>query len=225
MLHALVVEASPRQVWWLHGARNRREHAFAEETRALLNALPHAHGHIRYSSPDPEDRQGVDFDARGRLDSHVVEALGLPRDADFYLCGPSAFMSDLISGLKASGITAGRIHSETFGSGPSSTPGIAAAEHRPPHPPDPPDDVGPLVSFARSGLEVRFGARFASLLELCEACDVDTRWSCRTGVCHSCETALVAGRVAYRPDPIDAPADGKVLICCCRPQTDIVIDL
>jgi ferredoxin len=63
------------------------------------------------------------------------------------------------------------------------------------------------------------------LLELAEACEVPVRWSCRTGVCHTCETALVAGTVSYRPDPIDTPADGNVLICCSRPEGDVVIDL
>ena len=95
MLHALAAEASPREVWWLHGARNRREHPFAEETRALLKALAHGRSHIRYSLADPDDRQGVDFDAPGRLDMRAVEELGVPRDADFYICGPTAFMSDL----------------------------------------------------------------------------------------------------------------------------------
>ena len=54
---------------------------------------------------------------------------------------------------------------------------------------------------------------------------VPARWSCRTGVCHTCETGLVVGTVSYRPDPIDAPADGNVPICCCLPLGDIVIDL
>jgi ferredoxin len=66
---------------------------------------------------------------------------------------------------------------------------------------------------------------FHSLLELAEACDVPVRWSCRAGVCHTCETGLVAGKIGYRPDPIDAPADGNVLICCSQPQGDVVIDL
>jgi ferredoxin len=63
------------------------------------------------------------------------------------------------------------------------------------------------------------------VLELAEACDVPVRWSCRTGVCHSCETALVEGAVNYAPDPIDAPGDGNVLICCSQPRGDIVVDL
>ncbi|HKN08014.1 MAG TPA: 2Fe-2S iron-sulfur cluster-binding protein, partial [Pseudomonadota bacterium] len=100
-----------------------------------------------------------------------------------------------------------------------------SSPHGPPHPPAGPPGAGPLISFARSGLNVHWDPAFQSLLELAEACDVPTRWSCRTGVCHSCETGLVAGSVAYAPDPIAPPAEGNVLICCSRPQGDIVIDL
>jgi ferredoxin len=85
--------------------------------------------------------------------------------------------------------------------------------------------MGPLVSFARSNLSAHWGSTFNSLLELAEACDVPVRWSCRTGVCHSCETGLILGAVGYRPDPVEPPADGNVLICCSRPMGDIVIDL
>jgi ferredoxin-NADP reductase len=225
MLHALAAEASPRQVWWLYGARTGREHPFAQEARTLLKTFAHGHSHICYSSPGPEDRPGVDFDAPGRLDVRALQELGVPRDADFYICGPQAFMSDLTAGLAVWGVAARRIHTELFSSGPSRTPGVAASTRRPPHPPDGPSGAGPLVSFARSGLTIHWGSDFQSLLELAEACDVPVRWSCRTGVCHSCETGLVAGTVNYQPDPVDAPADGNVLICCSRPQGDVALDL
>ena len=225
MLHALAAARSPRESWWLYGARNGGEHPFAAETRALLKALPRSRSHICYSAPGPEDRPAVDFDAPGRLDMPVLEKLGVPRDADFYLCGPTAFMSDLTAALEAWGVAAYRIHTEIFGSGPSKTPGVAAVERRPPHLPDGPTGTGPLVSFARSNLNVRWDPAMQSVLELAEACDVPVRWSCRTGVCHSCETGLIGGTVAYRPDPVEPPANGNVLICCSRPTGDIVIDL
>lgn len=225
MLHALAAEASTRDVWWLYGTRSSREHAFADEARSLLAALPHHHSRICYSSPDPADRPNVDFDRRGRLDMHVLEQLNLPHDGDFYICGPTSFMSDLAAGLASQGIAKDRIHTEIFGAGPSSTPGIAAPPSRAPHVPAGPPGSGPTVSFARSGLDVRWSPSFQSLLELAEACDVPVRWACRTGVCHNCETGLVAGQIGYHPDPVDAPAEGNVLICCSRPQGDIVIDL
>ena len=227
ILHALAAEGSTREIWWLYGARSGREHPFAEETRSLLKGLAHGHSHIRYSAPNPEDRPGVDFDAPGRLNMQVLQELSLPRNSDFYICGPSTFMSDLTAGLAAWGVAPSCIHTEIFGAGPSITPGIAASPRRLPHVPagHPGSGSGPLVSFARSGLNVRWGPPFESLLELAEACDVPVRWSCRTGVCHTCETALVAGTVGYRPDPVDAPADGNVLICCSHPERDIAIDL
>ena len=148
----------------------------------------------------------------------MLRELGVPRIADFFICGPSAFISELTEGLKAWGIAAGHIHSELFGAGPSHNPGVVGASNRPPHLPAGPSGTGPLVSFARSGLNVRWDPAFQSLLELAEACDVPT-------VCHNCESGLVAGTVAYRPDPIDPPATGNLLICCSKPRGDVVIDL
>ena len=225
MLHALAAAASPREVWWIYGARNGGEHPFAAETRSLLEVLPRSHNHICYSAPGPADRPSVDFDTTERLGMPLLRELGVPRNADFYLCGPTAFMSELTPELPAWGVATHRIHTEIFGSGPSKTPGVAEAARRLPHLPDGPMGTGPLVSFARSGINVRWDLSIQSLLELAEACDVPVRWSCRTGVCHSCETGLIGGAVAYRPDPVEPPADGNVLICCSRPAGDIVIDL
>jgi ferredoxin len=225
MLHALAVTASTREIWWLHGTRNGREHPFAAEARKLLETLAHCHSHICYSSPDPTDRRGADFDTAGHLNLRVLEQLDVPRDGDFYICGPASFMSDLTGGLAAWGVAPAHIYTEMFGAKPSKTPGIAASPRRPPHLPAGPPGSGPMVSFARSGLNVCWGPSFRSLLELAEACDVPVRWSCRTGVCHACETGLVAGTVGYRPDPVDAPADGNVLLCCSRPEGDIAVDL
>ena len=225
MLHALAAQASTREIWWLYGTRSGREHPFAEETRGLLAALPHQHSYICYSSADAQDRPTIDFDAPGHLNMQVLRELNLPRNGDFYICGPSTFMSDLTGGLAAWGVAADHIHTEMFGAGPSMTPGIAASPRRPPHLPAGSPGTGPMVSFTRTGLNVRWGSSFQSLLELAEACDVPVRFACRTGVCHTCETGLVAGAIGYRPYPVDAPADGNVLICCSQPEGDVVIDL
>jgi ferredoxin-NADP reductase/MOSC domain-containing protein YiiM len=225
MLHALVSARSTRDIWWLHGARRRADEPFAAESRALLAELPGAHRHICYSSPGPDDVQGRDYDTAGRLSAPVLAALDLPRDADAYLCGPPAFMADISAALAAGGLQAARIRTEVFGAGPAQTPGIAPAPARRPHPPAGQPGSGPLVAFARSDLSARWDPGYASLLEFAEACDVPVRWSCRTGVCHTCETTLISGTVSYNPDPVDDPADGSVLICCSQPSGDLVLDL
>ena len=226
MLHALAAAASPRQVWWFHGARNRRSHSFAEESRGLLELLRRGRGHVRYSRPGVEDRQGLDYDAAGHLTTKVLDELGVPREGDFYLCGPTSFLNDLRTGLTAWGVASSRVHSEVFSGGPSLMPGVVGAQVRPPHQPAGAPGTGPLVSFARSGIAVRWRASDdQNLLELAEACDVPVRWSCRSGVCHNCESGLISGSVTYQPDPLDLPAEGNVLICCSRPRGDVVLDV
>src|ERR1700757_4553130 len=190
MLHALTAEQTRREIWWIYGGRNSSEHPFAAEVRELLKALPGSHSHICYSAPKPTDRPAVDFDKVGRVGAPVFEEIGVPPDGDFYICGPAAFMSGLVDGLAGRGVARDRLHTENFGSGQSMTPGIAAVRRRPPHPPAEAGEVGPLVSFTRSNLAVHWGSASHSLLELAEACDVPVRWSCRTGVCHNCETGL-----------------------------------
>ena len=225
MLQALAEEHSDREIWWLHGARSRRDHSFAAEARALTASLPNVHTHICYSHPGPTDTEGRDFDSVGRLTGPVLAELDPPRDAEAYLCGPTPFMDEVSASLAALGIDVSRIHTEPFGPAPGLTPGIAAPPARTPHPPDGRPGTGPTIEFARSNLAIPWSSDYASLLELAEACDVPVRWSCRTGVCHTCETTLIGGDVGYSPDPVEPPAEGSALICCSQPRDDIVLDL
>jgi ferredoxin-NADP reductase len=227
MLHSLAGkdENQMRQVWWCYGTRNRAEHPFADEVQRLLNSLPRSHSLIAYSKPKIGDQMGEDFDIPGRLTVEVLRPVGVPQNADFYVCGPPAFLKDIAEGLASWGVLNSRIHTESFGSESSITPGIAAGEIHPPHPPTGPSGDGPKVSFTRSGLTVPWNSRFGSLLELSEACDIPVRWSCRVGVCHTCETALIDGRVSYAPEPLDRPSAENVLICCSAPISDIELNL
>jgi ferredoxin-NADP reductase/MOSC domain-containing protein YiiM len=225
MLHALAEGHSDREIWWLHGARSSREHSFAAETVALLASLPNVRTHVYYSRPGPDDLAGRDFESAGRLTASLLAELEPPRDAEAYLCGPAPFMEEISAGLAAMGIDASRIHTEPFGPAPGLTPGIAATPARTPHPPAGKPGSGPTIEFARSNLAVPWSGDYASLLELAEACDVPVRWSCRTGVCHNCESTLIAGDLEYDPDPVEPPADGSALICCSQPRDDVVLDL
>ena len=225
MLHALAEEHSDREIWWLHGARSSRDHSFATETRTLLASLPKVRTHVYYSRPGPNDLEGRDFDSAGRLTASLLAELEPPRDAEAYLCGPTPFMEEICAGLAAMEIDASRIHTEPFGSAPGLTPGIAATSARTPHPPAGQPGNGATIEFARSNLAIPWSSDYSSLLELAEACDVPVRWSCRTGVCHNCETTLIAGNVGYRPDPVEPPANGSALICCSQPRDDVVLDL
>jgi ferredoxin-NADP reductase/MOSC domain-containing protein YiiM len=217
MAHALAAAKSPRQIWWLHTTQSSATLAFAVEVTALLDALPDAHQLVFYTRGD---------DIPTRLDRRSIATLGLPTDATAYLCGPTGFMDDMRDALTAAGLDPAHIHSELFGALPPINPGVVGAP--PPKRPHPPEGVpgsGPQVTFARSGLSVNWSPGFHTLLEFAEACDVPTRYSCRSGVCHTCATAVIEGTTAYNEPPLEEPADGAVLLCTATPGSDLVLDL
>jgi ferredoxin-NADP reductase/MOSC domain-containing protein YiiM len=224
MLHALAAERSQREIWWIYAARNRVEHSFAEESRLLLKQLSRGRSYVVYSRPAATDQPKIDFDASGHIDIAMLEKIGVSRKSDFYLCGPGAFLQNMRDGLRDWGAPAENVHTEIFGSLEASTPGMARVEHIP-HLPEGPPGSGPSVSFARSGITTAWDAKYRSLLELAEACDVPVRWSCRTGVCHTCMTGLIGGSIRYDPEPLEKAAPGNALVCCSQPDVDVILDL
>ncbi|MGH7911249.1 MAG: MOSC domain-containing protein [Candidatus Dormibacteraceae bacterium] len=220
MLHALAERRASRPVWWVQVAREPDEQVFREEVQRLLAVLPDAH-QITFFTRSDVQAPGI---VSGRPTTDKLGKLGFPTGSDAYLCGPPAFTEDVTTSLLDLGLDAGAIHSELFGTLPPVNPGLIERATVPPHQPAGIPGQGPAVTFARSGLTVRWRATDASLLEMAEACDVPTRWSCRTGVCHTCMTPIIAGAITYRPNPLEPPADGQALVCCSRPDGDLVLD-
>ena len=196
MLEALALERSERTVWWVHSARNGADHAFRGEARTHLDRLAGARSHVRYTRPEPRDR---DHDAVGRLTVPALLALGIPAEAEFRLCGPTRFVDDLTAGLTAAG--ARRIRSESFGGAPAG---------------------GPTVQFSRSGVTAVY--RSGSLLDVAEANAVPIASGCRIGACHGCRAAVVTGTVRHDPPPLEPPPSGSALLCCAVPEGDVVLD-
>jgi ferredoxin-NADP reductase/MOSC domain-containing protein YiiM len=223
MLHTLAATESLRQVWWLHAARDQSQHPFAVESQGLLDQLSNSQTRVFYSRPESAKQLPANTE-HGRVSEAAIAKLGLPRTSDVYLCGPASFMDDVSAGLVELGVEHTQIHTETFGATAALTPGIAAVAV-PPHLPIGPPGPGPQVQFTRSGITAPFGPPASSLLEFAEACDVPARWSCRTGVCHNCETALISGTVDYTLEPLEPPAPGNILLCCTQPAEPVVIDL
>jgi ferredoxin-NADP reductase/MOSC domain-containing protein YiiM len=226
MLHSLAAARSPRQTLWLHAARDRQHHPFVAEVPRLLLALPNGRSYVCYSRPGAGDKLGEDFNASGHFSRAVFDEISVPREADVYLCGPTRFMAEMKSALATLGIASERIHAEIFNGSEAMTPGVVGRATRAPHLPVDDASTGPLVSFARSGITAHWKpSAYQNILELAEACDVPVRWSCRTGVCHSCESGLVSGAVVYGPEPLEKPAEGNLLVCCSQPVCDLAIDL
>jgi ferredoxin-NADP reductase len=215
-------KSSPREVWWIHSARDGAHHPFADEVRGLIAGLSKGRAMVFYSRPSAGDRPVSNYDAEGRVDIALLRKSGMPLSGTCYLCGPTGFMETVTAALREQGVSAARIRTELFGPAAASSDGTA----RPlPHRPSGEPGSGPIITFVRSGLAVPWDGRFGSLLELAEACDVPVRWSCRSGVRHTCECGIVDGELRYSSDPIDPPREGLALICCSTPRTRVDLDL
>lgn len=220
MLYAAAKEQPQRPVWWIHSAQNKAHHSFKQALMQVAGSLQTVHSLVIYSRPGAGDERGVDYNRAGHLGLDLFKELQLPIDGWYYLCGPTRYLNDMIKALKQYEIPEERIRFELFGNFLSTDPNAPA-----PHVPAGIPGDGPGITLIKSNLSFNWNPRFGNLLEMIEACNVPANWSCRTGVCHRCETRLLSGQVSYNPKPLAAPLNGNVLICCAHPVTPVQLDL
>ncbi|KAJ5163843.1 Globin [Penicillium coprophilum] len=117
-----LVSKSPetRKVHFIHGARSESVRAFKKHISELPKQFPSIHTTFFTSHPSEGEKEGVDYDHAGRVDLSKLKDQDLFFDdakADYYICGPGKFMTDMESALKAKGVSADRIKMELFGTG------------------------------------------------------------------------------------------------------------
>ncbi|WP_432723835.1 pyridoxamine 5'-phosphate oxidase family protein [Jeongeupia wiesaeckerbachi] len=206
----------PRPVWFIHAARNGREHAFASQLRERVAQHATLRLHVRYSQADEADRPGLDYDSTGRIDADLLRSLLPLDDYDVYLCGPDAFMRQSYWALRGLGVARSRIHYEFFAQG-EPLESDASTTVAAPETPQP-------VRFADSGVNTEWQPG-VTLLDTAEASGLSPAYSCRGGLCGSCSTKLVSGTVCYPKPPSHPPRDGEALICCAMPTSPVVLAL
>lgn len=206
-----------RSVWFIHGARNSAEHAFADHVRKLADRCKLIQVHFRFSQPSPSDQAGRDYDSSGHVDIDLIRSLLPFDDYDFYLCGPPPFMHSMYEGIKSLNVSDDRIHYEFFGAG--------ASLHREAHPSfeaAAAPKVGPVpVRFARSGIEAVWEPSKGTLLDLAESEGLTPAYSCRSGICQTCSTKILSGDVQYLEPPMAPPNADEALICCSFPRREV----
>lgn len=205
-----------RHIWFVHGARDGRFHAFRDEVTVIAQQNPNLHVHFAYSRPQFED--AGHYHSTGYVDTELIRSL-VQQEAEYFLCGSPAFMQSLREGLKAVGVPESRVFFESFTKGipkvteseaPASLNGSNRAE----------------VVFAESGKTVTWQSNDRSLLEFAEANDLEPPYSCRQGICGTCMCRILEGEVEYQETPVAAINDGSVLICISQPKTSrVVLDL
>jgi len=208
----LAREGRGRDVWFIHAARNAKHHLFEEEALGIAGTNPAIRLLTAYSQPEDGDT----CHHRGRLDAHAIAAHVPVVDADFYICGPDAFMSLLKQGLTDLGAGAESIRTEAFEPASGGLTGALSGQLAARAP--------CTVEFVRSDKQVTWKPESGSLLDLALANDIEVQYSCHNGECQSCVQRIVSGRADYPTGEEPLLARGQVLLCQAVPRGDIVLD-
>lgn len=114
MLNTLVKNKTPADISFIHACRNER----------VLSMYPHIkqlqqqHKNIHFYLVCGEQPTGnIEYNKTGELDLHQLDRALLPGDADYYLCGPKAFMTQQYQALLELGIPEQQLFLELFNTG------------------------------------------------------------------------------------------------------------
>ncbi len=205
-----------RPIWFLHGAKNGRFHAFRDEMLALDEQNPNLHIHFTYSRPQAED--AGHYHSTGHVDTELIHSL-VTQKAEYFLCGSPPFLEFLREGLKDAGVPESRVFFESFikASKTSSERPLTGNSNA---------GEGAEIVFNQSEKTIIWESDADSILDLAEANGLNPPYSCRQGICGTCECRILEGEVEYSETPTAEVDEGSVLICISKPKTSkVVFDL
>ena len=64
-----------------------------------------------------------------------------------------------------------------------------------------------------------------SLLKFLEQHQIHHEYQCRSGYCGSCRVKIKKGKVSYAEAPLAFIQPDEILLCCCRVESDIELEL
>jgi len=165
MLHALSIAEVQRKVYWIHSAQDSDHHSFTAEVKSLINKMHTSRSVSIYSRPMAAYLEGRNYDIKGRLTTDIIKQLELPAGGECYICGPAGYIRDLTDWLVQNGIVREQIFTELFGDEQPAPGGKA------PHAPVNDSGTGPIITFSKSKISMKWSEQYHSLLEAVEACD------------------------------------------------------
>jgi len=207
MLHAL--DNSRRKVFFIHACREGNDHAFLEEVSSFSRANLNITTVFFYRRASADDRARMDY-REGAIDPEFFAELNCDLESECYLCGPPEFMKSVYAALISYGIQKNRIYYEFFGGGTSL--GFDTVEAVDTH-----SDSNLVIELEKSRKTFNWNGFSGSILDFIDANGVSAPFSCRLGVCGTCECRVISGNVAYFAEPLDPPAEGHAYLCICKP--------
>ncbi|MFA6232001.1 MAG: 2Fe-2S iron-sulfur cluster-binding protein [Rhodanobacter sp.] len=215
MLRWCLAEQPWRSVHLYYGVRSGQDQAFGKLLTELAQIHPAFRLHVVCSNPAPEDR---DCQHAGYIDVALLRQTLPAGRHQFYVCGPTPMMENLVPALADWGVPVEDIHFEAFGPASIRLGDTDASE-------DQPATAARFeVLFRRSGRTLTWDGRDTSLLDFAERHGVLVESGCRSGSCGSCETTLIEGTVGYAHTPDHPIGTGRCLLCVGTPRSKLVLD-
>ena len=222
MLNWCLENQPGREVWLFYGVRNGHELVMQSYLAALAKSHTNFYLRICLSAPQADDVAGQNYHHKGRIDISLLRSQLPAKPYQFYICGPTSMLENLVPALEDWEVPNTHIHFEAFG--PASIKRRSAN-----------DTVingrndavanNIFVSFAQSGKQLLWQPFVDSLLELVESQGISVNSGCRAGSCGSCQTKILSGEVVYRQPPDYDPEPGNCLLCVCTPKTSVTLEI
>ncbi len=112
ILQDAVKQQLTRQIYFIHGTRNKNTHAFKDDVVTLTADHDNVNHHFFYSR---NSVKAADTEPGRITMNSVKEIASNQKNAEFYLCGPAQMMKDLYRELINWGVTPNNIVYEYFG--------------------------------------------------------------------------------------------------------------
>lgn len=114
MLKSLLSKKHTGPLVFVHGTENSQQHVFKENLNQLQQDSA-VDSLVFYNKPLEDDRHSQDYHFKGLVDLDSVKDRVKLNGAEYYLCGPLAFMEKINHQLLQWGIDESNIHYEIFG--------------------------------------------------------------------------------------------------------------
>ena len=212
--------AEDRDIVFVHAARTPADIIFRQELDVMARQSPGLHlAHICESTAGESHWSGL----TGRLSLPMLRLIAADvLDREIFCCGPAPYMAAVRTMLGEAGFDMSRYHQESFDFAELSPPEadsvveaeIAAASN------------GFRIEFAQSGRVIECGLD-TTILSAARTAGLRLPSSCTRGMCGTCKSTMLSGTVdmqhagGIRQREID---QGRVLLCCSKPTSDVVID-
>ncbi len=102
-----------QEIIFIQCALNSESHAFFNEVEDLINKDSKLV--VVYSSPLKTDHLGTNYDYQGFLTPEILKDLNISNESEFYFCGPTPFMANVLKILNFLDVDENNINYEFFG--------------------------------------------------------------------------------------------------------------